>query len=98
MEHEIIMAVARTFWTSFFDGFTGEGIFGDLSLPDAPTRLFKPEPQADIILEIRIEPGAKIQLEEVVRLQAAVEHVVNEAVGERAVVARPESAEKHTVS
>jgi len=38
------MAAAKTFWASFFDGFTGDGIFGDLQIPGTPTRLFKEEP------------------------------------------------------
>ncbi len=44
---------AKPFWTSFFDGLTGEGIFSDLRLPGSPTRLFKPEPQLDHPDEIR---------------------------------------------
>lgn len=31
--------------TSFFDGLTGEGIFGDLRRPGAPDRIFEEEPK-----------------------------------------------------
>ena len=44
MKQESSMAAAKTFWTSFLDGLTGEGIFGDLRIPGSPTRLFKEEP------------------------------------------------------
>jgi hypothetical protein len=37
------MTDARTFWNSFIDGFTLEGISGDLRIPGEPIRLFKPE-------------------------------------------------------
>jgi hypothetical protein len=33
----------KTFMISFLDGFTGEGIFGDLRIPGAPDRIFKEE-------------------------------------------------------
>jgi hypothetical protein len=46
MNDEIAMAT-KPFWTSFFDGFTGEGIFGDLRLPGSPTRMFRSEEEAD---------------------------------------------------
>jgi hypothetical protein len=36
---------AKEFWTAFVDVFTFEGLFGDLRLPDEPTRMFKPEPE-----------------------------------------------------
>jgi hypothetical protein len=39
MNKETAMAI-KPFRTSFLDGFTGEGIFGDLRLPGAPTRMF----------------------------------------------------------
>jgi hypothetical protein len=37
------ISAEKPFWTSFLDGLTGEGIFGDLRLPDAPTKMLKPE-------------------------------------------------------
>jgi hypothetical protein len=40
---------ARTFWTSFLDGLTGEGIFGDLRVPDQPITMFTPEPEEDLV-------------------------------------------------
>ena len=33
----------QSFWNSFIDGFTLEGIVGDLRIPGDPTRMFKPE-------------------------------------------------------
>jgi hypothetical protein len=84
---------ARTFWTSFLDGFTGEGILGDLRIPGTPTRLFKPDPEEeeDTLLVIRMEPGVKVRGDEVVRLRAAVERAVNETAGGRVVVSVPEA-------
>jgi hypothetical protein len=41
---------AKTFLTSFFDGITGEGIFGDLCIPDVPVRMFKPEPAKELLV------------------------------------------------
>jgi hypothetical protein len=41
------MTKARTFWASFLDGLTGEGIFGDLRIPDFPDLFFMPEPESD---------------------------------------------------
>ena len=35
----------KTFVTSFLDGLTGEGIFGDLRIPGAPDRMFKEGPE-----------------------------------------------------
>lgn len=34
------MGAVRTFWASFLDGFTMTGIFGDLRIPGAATRVF----------------------------------------------------------
>ena len=39
------MSAWKTFMTSFLDGFTGEGIFGDLRIPGASDRMFKEEPE-----------------------------------------------------
>jgi hypothetical protein len=61
------MAAAKTFWTSFLDGFTGEGIFGDLRLSGAPTRIFKPEPQADPIVVPHTDPGIEVRAEEFIK-------------------------------
>jgi hypothetical protein len=36
---------------ALLDGLTGEGIFGDLQIPEAPTRIFKPEPTVFYLLE-----------------------------------------------
>lgn len=44
IELESDMSV-RTFMTSFWDGLTGEGIFGDLRIPGLPDRIFKEEPE-----------------------------------------------------
>ena len=46
MNKEAAMAT-KPFRTSFLDGFTGEGIFGDLRLPGAPTRMFISEEEAE---------------------------------------------------
>jgi hypothetical protein len=83
------MDATKTLWTSFVDGFTGGGIFGDLRLPGAPIKMFRSEPQAGPILVLRAEPGVEIRPEEIVRLQAAVQRAVNDAVGERVVVTIP---------
>jgi hypothetical protein len=37
----------RTFFTSFLEGLTGEGIFGDIPVLVAPTRLFKAGQEED---------------------------------------------------
>ena len=58
------MSAMAAFWTSFLDGFTGEGIFGDLQLPDAPTRMFKPEPGSEPLLLVESESDAMIPPEE----------------------------------
>lgn len=34
------MATTRPFWASFVDGFTMDGIFGDLQVPGVATRIF----------------------------------------------------------
>ena len=49
------MAANKAFWTSFFDGLTGAGIFGDLQLPGAPARMFKPESYSGL-LEVTVKP------------------------------------------
>jgi hypothetical protein len=41
----LMEANARTFWTSFFDGFTMAGIFGQARIPGDATRLFAEEPE-----------------------------------------------------
>jgi hypothetical protein len=35
------MGEASTFWSAFLDGFTMSGFFQKLSIPGAPTRIFK---------------------------------------------------------
>jgi hypothetical protein len=46
--------MAGIFWRSFFDGLTGEGIFGDLEISDAPTGIFKFEPTvADLLGQLK---------------------------------------------
>lgn len=57
MNEEIAM---RAFWTSFLDGLTGEGIFGDLGLPNAPTRWFKPEPDSEPLQLVESKPDTTI--------------------------------------
>ena len=37
------MKAGKTFWTSFFDGFTMADIFGDLRIPGMPDRIFAEE-------------------------------------------------------
>jgi hypothetical protein len=52
------MGKSETFWTAFMDGLTGEGLFGGLRLPDAPTTMFEPEPQsASSIGTHHVEPS-----------------------------------------
>jgi hypothetical protein len=41
----------KTFMTSFLDGLTLEGIFGDLRIPGAPDRLFKEEPEHEQVIK-----------------------------------------------
>ncbi len=77
-----------------FRWLTWEAIFGDLQRPGAPTQLFESEPPADnTILVIRKKPGVELQADEVLRLRAAVQRVVNETVGARMVVSVPIAAE-----
>lgn len=45
------MSAWKTFMTSFLDGFTGKGIFGDLRIPGAPDRMFKEEPEDPQVAE-----------------------------------------------
>ena len=54
----------RTFMTSFFDGFTLAGIFGDLRIPGAPNRIFKEEgPEHEQVIEEggESDEGVKLQ-------------------------------------
>jgi hypothetical protein len=87
-----------TFWTSFFDGLTGEGIFGDLRRPGAPTRLFAPEPEEDLepkpLLIVRARPGVVLSDDEVDRLLIAVRKAVRETADGRVKVVVPD--ERHT--
>lgn len=46
----------RTFLTSFFDGFTGEGTFGDPRIPGVSDRIFKEEEPENVQ---SIEEGIK---------------------------------------
>lgn len=54
--------MAGTFWTSFVDGLALEGLLGDLRMPGAPTRMFKPEFDAvgEAILVLRGKSGTKL--------------------------------------
>ena len=84
----------KTFMTSFFDGFTMAGIFGDLRIPGVPDRMFEEEPEKEegTLLVIRMAPGVKVQADEVVRLRAAVRRAVNETAGGRVVVSVREAS------
>jgi hypothetical protein len=57
MKQELSMAAAKTFWTSFLGGLTGEGIFGDLRIPGSPIRLFKEEPSELAVKAATQRPG-----------------------------------------
>lgn len=50
IELESDMSV-RTFVTSFLDGLTGEGIFGDLRIPGTPDRMFEEEPEHEQVVK-----------------------------------------------
>jgi hypothetical protein len=85
------------FWTSFFDGFTLAGIFGDLRRPGAPDRLFEPEPeeepQARTIVVLRAGPGVEVRADELDRVVFAVRKAVNETAGSKVEVTVP--TERH---
>lgn len=89
--------MARAFWTSFFDGLTLEGMFGDLRIPGAPTRMFAPEPEEDLepkpLLIVRARPGVVLSDDEVDRLLIAVRKAVCETVGDKVKVVVPD--ERH---
>ena len=54
----------RTFVTSFLDGFTGAGIFGDLRRPGAPDTLFEEdEPELAQVTKKDSETGERIILQ-----------------------------------
>jgi hypothetical protein len=79
------------FWTSFFDGLTGEGIFGDLRIPGVPDRMFKPEPARELIVIID-EAGTVWKEPELSVLRNAVQNAVNEThVGGKVKVTVPET-------
>jgi hypothetical protein len=59
MGEETAMA-AKPFRTSFLDGFTGEGIFGDLRLPGSPTRMFISEQEAAAEAPAEVRSGTTI--------------------------------------
>ncbi|HEX4029571.1 MAG TPA: hypothetical protein VHX20_04365 [Terracidiphilus sp.] len=77
---EIVMS-GRAFWTSLFDGFTGEGLFGDLNIPGFPTRVFEsaeetPEFKEVFVIRLKTSPAGK---EEMVRLRASIQEAIEEA-------------------
>lgn len=82
--------MSKAFWTSFFDGLTLEGMFGDLRIPGAPTRMFAPEPEEDLepkpLLIVRARPGVILSDDEADRLLIAVRRAVRETTGDRAKV------------
>lgn len=45
----------RNFIRSFLDGFTGAGLFHKLEIPGAPTRMFEPEPDEEVLPSGEIE-------------------------------------------
>jgi hypothetical protein len=54
----------RTFVTSFFDGFTGGGIFGDLRRPGTPDTLFEEdEPELAQVTNKDSETNERIKLQ-----------------------------------
>jgi hypothetical protein len=63
---------AKAFWTSFFDGLTGEGIFGDLRIPDVPTRMFAPEAPEHPIFTLRLTREASLSPEDIAKTRAAI--------------------------
>ncbi len=83
---------ADKIWTSFFDGLTGAGIFGDLQLPGAPTRMFKPEYQDTLlevtvkadevylvdIVDIRKKSGAQVNAAEAAEVLAELSRLLNQ--------------------
>jgi len=100
MGEETAMA-AKPFWTSFFDGLTGEGIFGDLRVPGSPTRMFISEQaaaaeaaeamaQAGLIFVLLAE--AHMEADELRNVKAFVQRALNEATKGKVKVALPDAA------
>jgi hypothetical protein len=108
MGKETAMA-AKHFWTSFVDGLTGEGIFGDLRLPSSPTRMFRSESEVtkaasleEAILALLKVEGKVVQAEEVDMLRILVQDAINRAAAGKVEVAVPKvakaAAERYAVS
>jgi hypothetical protein len=99
MSQEIAMAT-KPIRTSFLDGFTGEGIFGDLRLPGSPTRMFISEQEAAAeapaevrpILVLLAEAGLVMQADELKNIKEAVEITLNETTKGKVKVALPDAA------
>jgi hypothetical protein len=89
MGKEIAMA-AKHFWTSFVDGLTGEGMFGDLRPPGSPTRMFQPEPAGQPLLVVTAPPGYSINREEIAALKVILQRALDEAAMERVRVDAPD--------
>jgi hypothetical protein len=100
MNQETAMAT-KPFRTSFLDGFTGEGIFGDLCLPGAPTRMFISEQEAEAeavdrlahagpIFVLVAEAGMKA--DELTHIKAVVQTALNETTKGKVKVALPDAA------
>jgi hypothetical protein len=72
--------MSRSFWTSFFDGFTGEGLFGELRIPGFPTRLFKGEEAAPAVFVLRLPKVAStMPAADLVDLRAAIREAIDNA-------------------
>ncbi len=91
----------KPFRRSFLDGFTGEGIFGDLRLPGAPTRMFISEEEAEaeeverltragLIFVLLAE--ASMEADELKNIKAAVQTTLNETTKGKVKVALPDAA------
>lgn len=88
---------AKPFWTSFFDGLTGEGAFGDLLPPGSPTRMFQPEPIGRPLLMVMAPPGYSVNKEQIARLRIILQRALDEAAMERMRVDAPDVSNESCV-
>jgi hypothetical protein len=56
------MIAGKGIITSFLDGLTGEGIFGDLRIPGTPDSLFEEEPEHKQEIKEGDEPAERVEL------------------------------------
>lgn len=98
ISREMVMST-RTFWTSFFDGLAGEGLFGDLRIPGFPTRLFKDEEPAPAVFVLRLPKVAStMPAADLVDLRAAIREAIDKASqGRKVEIALSEGSDSSSV-